>query len=105
MKHPPILIKGIRQKDNYTFTIDWTDGTTVDYRLSKLQAKCPCAKCYDPATGKQHVEESKQDPQVRAVKISSAGRYALRVQFTSGCSKGIYSYAFLKDLLKDVEHA
>lgn len=102
MKQLPVMIKGIRQKDNHTFTIDWSDGSGVDYRLGQLQAKCPCAKCFDPATGKQHVSKEALDPQVKAVHIASAGRYALRIQFTSGCSRGIYSFAFLKELSKDI---
>ena len=96
MKHPPVLIKAIRQKDNCVFIIDWTDGISNEYKLNALQEKCPCAKCYDPSTGKQFCSDEQLDPNVRAIHIRSVGRYALRVQFTSGCSRGIYSYALLR---------
>jgi len=96
MKNPPILIKTISQKDNHTFTIAWSNGTSSDHRLHSLQKKCPCAKCYDPATGQQHPTEMPLDTDVRATKITSVGRYAIRIQFTSGCSRGIYSFATLQ---------
>lgn len=96
----PILIKDIRQTDNHHFAIDWSDGVQSIFKLSELQARCPCARCYDPETSKQRTTNAPIDPAVKAVRIYSAGRYALRIEFTSGCSKGIYSYSFLKDICK-----
>lgn len=87
----PVLIKRIVQKDNFHFTIDWSDGSSFDYRLSVLQKRCPCAKCHEQA---QIVDE-----EVRAKTIKSVGRYALRIQFTTGCSLGIYSYTMLRKIV------
>jgi ATP-binding protein involved in chromosome partitioning len=101
MKHPSVLIKKIYQKDNFTFIILWSDGLETDFRLGALQKKCPCAQCYNPTTGKQRMDEQHLDQQVRAVHVKSVGRYALRIQFTSGCSKGIYSFAMLRQLVKE----
>jgi len=85
----PLLIKSIRQKDNFAFTVEWSDRQTKDYRLSEIQKHCPCAKCLESKI-KPHVDED-----VRAVRIANVGLYALQVKFTSGCSNGIYSYATL----------
>lgn len=104
MKNPPILIKKIAQKDNFTFSIEWSDGIVNDYRLSRLQERCPCAKCYDPQAHKQLVGKENLDEQVKAVRVTNVGRYALRVQFSSGCSKGIYSYAMLREIAKGAYH-
>ena len=101
MKQPPVLIKKIHQKDNVTFQIEWSDGITTDYRLGALQKSCPCAQCFDPATGKQLCNESQLDSNVRAVRLVNAGRYALRIDFTSGCSKGIYTFALLRQLARE----
>lgn len=101
MRQPPVLIKKIWQKDNTTFVIDWSDGAVNDYRLGALQKRCPCAQCYDPVAGKQLCGEKQLDPHVRAVRLGNVGRYALRIQFNSGCSKGIYSYAMLRQLVKE----
>lgn len=101
MKQPPVLIKKIFQKDNFTFEIEWSDGVFVDYRLGALQKRCPCAQCYNPATGKQICVEELIDSDVRAVRVASVGRYALRIQFVSGCSKGIYSFSMLRQLARE----
>lgn len=80
----------ITQKDVYAFTIEWADGKIASYRLSDLQRQCTCARCRE--------QPRAVDEQVQAVRIVNVGRYALRVDFTSGCSKGIYSFAFLRRL-------
>jgi len=89
-------IKEIKQKDNYSFSILWTDGKAVDYRLSDLQKLCPCANCVDESTGERKNNPDLVDEQVRAVKVQSVGRYAVRITFTSGCSLGIYSFEDLR---------
>lgn len=96
MRMQPVLVKSIQQKDNHHFTIVWSDGLVKNYRLSDLQSHCPCARCYDVNTGKQIVENISKD--VRAKKIVNVGRYALRIQFTQGCSTGIYSFKMLRNM-------
>lgn len=100
-KSNPVLVKQIKQKDNHSFTISWSDGETADYRLNELQKRCPCAGCNDEATGKRRVDPSGLKPDVRAVRIVSVGRYAMRIQFTSGCSMGIYEFDMIKNLAKE----
>lgn len=99
-KGKPVFVKQIKQKDNHTFTIAWSDGEMADYRLSELQKRCPCAGCNDEVTGKRLIDDSSLRVDVRAVRIVSVGRYALRVQFTSGCSMGIYEFDMIKNLAK-----
>lgn len=103
MKPASFLIRKIIQKDNHTFTITWSDGVEGTYRLSDLQKNCPCAKCVDETTGKRLINEKAIDPDVRAYRITSVGRYALRIQFTSGCSTGIYRFDILHQMAKEVE--
>lgn len=94
----PVLIRKISQKDNHTFTIEWSDGAVNDYRLSHLQRNCPCAGC-NVSDHKPANENAAEKEDVRATRINSVGRYALRIQFSSGCSKGIYSFEMLRDVL------
>lgn len=96
MNDQTILIKRLQQKDNYTFTIEWSDGQVNDYRLSTLQQHCPCANCSDEATGKRRNDVKNLSENVRAQRIVSVGRYALRIYFTSGCSKGIFDFNLLR---------
>jgi DUF971 family protein len=93
-----MFIRKIFQKDQYRFTIEWTDGKISDYRLSDLQRQCTCAKCRDEQTGQALIHPDSIDDAVQAVQIVNVGRYALRIDFTSGCSKGIYSFSLLRAL-------
>lgn len=97
---PPLLIRKLRKKDDHSFIIEWSDGSMADYRLSDLQKCCPCANCVDETTGKRMKKDEVVDPAVRCVRIDSVGRYALRIQFTSGCSSGIYDFEMLHKMKK-----
>lgn len=85
-------VEEIYQKDNHSFTIKWSDGIEKNYRLSDLQKKCPCANCWDEVTREQKVDPNMVNDDVKAKKITSVGRYGLRVQFSEGCSLGIYGF-------------
>lgn len=101
MKNPssaPILVRKIQQVDNHSFSIDWSDGKHSMYRLSELQKQCPCANCVDENTGKRLSDDKMVKTDVRAIRIASVGRYALRIQFTSGCSTGIFSFNLLRKI-------
>lgn len=84
-----VLVSNIWQKNAHAFVIEWSDGHVCDYRLSDLQSNCPCAGCQEVSTRK------KVDNDVQAVRIVNVGRYGLRIQFTSGCSMGIFSFESL----------
>lgn len=92
-----IRIRKIWQKNNHEFSIEWNDGCVVDYCLSELQKNCPCAGCIDKASGNRLVNENPVKSDVRAIRIFSVGRYALRILFTSGCSNGIFDFNFLRN--------
>lgn len=89
-------IQSIFQEDAHTFGLKWVDGLISKYRLSILQQNCPCIRC----------KESRERPldclnhkcEVQAHRIYSSGSYALRIDFTSGCSRGIYSLSALREM-------
>lgn len=84
------FIKKIFQEDNFTFSVEWNDGLQSSYRLNKLQKNCPCAGCAE--------QKAKVHDDVKAKRIVSVGRYALQIEFTSGCSSGIWDFDFLRKL-------
>lgn len=88
-----MLVKSISQKDRYSFTIEWHDGLISEYRLSQLQKHCPCITCREKRFSNEPI---KVHQNVMALRVANVGRYALRVNFTSGCSNGIYSFALLR---------
>lgn len=94
----PLFVHQIWQKDNYTFSIQWNDGCIQDFRLCDLQRNCPCAHCTDEVTGQRLVDPGTISQDVKAVVIRSIGRYGLRIQFSSGCSMGIYSFDKLRTM-------
>lgn len=97
-----IEVEKIKQKDKHTFTVEWNDGLHFDFRLSRLQRRCPCAGCHDEATGKSLIDENKIPDDLGATSIEAVGQYALRIQFNSGCSKGIYSFDFLRQFAEEM---
>jgi ATP-binding protein involved in chromosome partitioning len=103
MTSRPALIKKIWQKDAYTFSIEWNDGAVYDYRLSHLQRLCPCAGCVDENTGKRRSDGSTIPDTLSATRIVSVGRYALKIDYKSGCSAGIYGFDMLKAYGKEQE--
>lgn len=83
------LVK-VSRIDAHHIELTWSSGSTSKYRLSELQKNCPCADC--------ETKEVSVSTDVECVKVSTVGRYALKVQFTSGCSKGIYTFDILCNL-------
>lgn len=86
-----LFISRISQKDNFTFSIVWNNGQAQDFPLSVVQKNCPCAGCKEMKNGP--VPSSKEETQ--AVRIKSVGRYGIQIQFTNGCSAGIFSLEHL----------
>lgn len=97
MEHLKYVIKKIYQVDPFAFQIEWADGITQLFSLSELQKKCPCASCVDEVTGQRKVDENDLKKDVKAKYVENVGRYALRIQFTSGCSSGIFSFDKLRE--------
>ncbi len=81
----------LSQISRYSFQIEWSDGVSQEFRLSELQQACPCKVCLE-------IVKKEVDPLVLADKISTVGKYGIRVQFTSGCLHGIYSFSYLRTL-------
>jgi len=94
----PTFMRRLWQVDNQHFKIEWNDQEQQLFRLSHLQKHCPCANCRDEITGQPLLNPQTIKEDVRAVVIRQVGRYGLRIQFTSGCSTGIYSFDQLRQL-------
>lgn len=94
-------VEKIIQKDKHTFTVEWSDGLIVDFHLCDLQRRCPCAGCLDETSGKRKVLDTSIPDNLGASAMESVGHYALRISFTSGCCKGIYSFDFLRQMAEE----
>lgn len=91
--------KQLQESDNQSFEV--RQGSThhleflFDDRwhslpLHELQCHCPCARCE---------KEKKVQKEVALLEFSLVGRYAIKIQFSSGCSQGIYPFSLIKRLL------
>lgn len=87
----PLILESMRQVSSNVFEIVWGDGARQHFSLPKLQVCCPCASCIEK-------NEFKENPRVKARGIATVGRYALRIDFDSGCSNGIYGFDLLRKI-------
>lgn len=64
---------------------------TIFFNSAILQQNCPCILCVDKL--KENKEEN-----VKLIGVLPAGRFGLRLIFSSGCRRGIYSWDYLANL-------
>src|SRR5690606_4403173 len=83
-----IRVKDIRQVDDRTLGITWTDGRTDEFDVVELRRQCPCAMCIDEMTGKRRLDPAQVADSVRPVRIESVGAYAMKIAFDDGHSTG-----------------
>ena len=93
---PLLSIQKVWQPDPHHLHIDWSDGFSKRFKLNELQKKCPCANCVDENTGERKILKIPVQDNVSAFSVANVGRYAVRIQYSSGCSTGLYSYQFLR---------
>ena len=85
-------------QDSYHIGLKWADGFTAVLRYSDLQSQCPCANCVDEWTGVR--KDVVVDKSLTARAVHQVGRYGLRLEFSSGCQSGIFSYSYLRELVE-----
>lgn len=73
--------------------ITWQDGVTSFFQAETVQKFCPCVRC--------ERQKMPAESGVKLLQIDPVGRYAIRVQFSSGCSKGIFPFALFRQLTRE----
>jgi ATP-binding protein involved in chromosome partitioning len=92
-----LVIERLVQEGPCNLSIHWTDGSITTLCYSNLQKECPCANCNDENTGERLLDPKSVKEDVGVSKIEMVGRYALRFQFTSGCTTGIFPFDMLRE--------
>lgn len=95
---PSPRVKSIKQLDDRTLGIIWTDERHSKFDVVELRRKCPCATCIDEWTHEQLLKPESVADSVRPVKVESVGQYALTIQFSDGHRTGIYTFSMLRGL-------
>ena len=90
--------KQVEQAGPDTLRIEWQDGHESRYPVRLLRLKCRCARCVEEMTGRPILKEEEVAPDVRPVKISPVGRYALQFAWSDGHDSGIYTFEHLRAL-------
>lgn len=75
--------------DSSRLRLEWEDGLAREIPLGSLQAQCPCARCREN-------KDLSEETEAFASGVKAVGRYALSIQFVSGCSKGVYPFEMLR---------
>lgn len=81
-------------KDQYSFTINWSDGHTSIYPYRYLRTKCPCALCTEDPKRKAKASNAP----IMVMKVDQVGRYAFRFQFSDLHQIGIFTFTYLRSL-------
>lgn len=71
--------------------IEWVDGLVREYEGREVQRYCPCIVCRD-------IKDQGLQDKVEIKEVTAVGKYGLKIQFSHGCSSGIYPFAMLRKI-------
>ncbi|CAI2718204.1 DUF971 domain-containing protein [Nitrospina watsonii] len=97
-KNEDLTPRDVKQVDESTLGITWTDGHEAIYPVKLLREKCPCAHCIDEWTGEKRIKPGQIPDTIRPIKIKAVGLYALQFDWNDGHSTGLYPYELLRNL-------
>lgn len=78
--------------------IRWADGQVSRLGHALLRTRCRCAACEQQR--RQGTGLPVADAQVRLVQIDAVGMQGLNLQFSDGHGRGIYPWAYLRQLTR-----
>lgn len=89
----------LARKGKDVLAISWNDGSVSEYPSRFLRSSCPCAACVNEWTGEKMLDEARIPNDIRPVRLTSVGRYAMAIQWSDGHKTGIYAYDYLRKLI------
>ena len=95
-----VQVKKIWQEDERNLGVLWTDDRQDIFDVVALRRKCPCALCVDEWTHEPKLKPEDVKETIRPIMVQSIGRYAMNIQFNDGHSTGIYTFTYLRDLVR-----
>ncbi len=79
-------------------SIVWSDEHKSVFQSRYLRENCRCALCIEELTGRKLLDISTIPKDIKPLKISYVGRYAIHIQWSDGHSTGIYPFELLRKL-------
>jgi len=95
-----IEARQIIEESDSEISINWADETESKYNAAQLRKSCPCAGCVNEWTGEKTLKTDSVPDDLSFSSISIVGRYALNFHFSDGHDTGIYSFQYLRNLIK-----
>jgi prepilin-type processing-associated H-X9-DG protein len=93
---PPVELR--LERERTALHIAWPDGTTSILTAARLREACRCAQCTaQRATGAQ----APIDAALAIATIEPIGGYAVNIAFTDGHARGVFPWAFLRQLASE----
>jgi DUF971 family protein len=88
------LPQAIHRADD-AITITWAPGHVGVYPARALRLACPCAMCVEEMSGQPLLDPATVGEDIRPLKLSLVGAYAIRIDWSDGHNTGIYPYELL----------
>ena len=76
--------------------ICWPNGRRTSYAYATLRQRCPCAECKSAAL--RSGAPIGVDNKIKIVNVLPVGQYALQLVFDDGHNRGIYPFAYFREL-------
>lgn len=95
-----IEARQIIEESDSEISINWSDETESKYNAAELRKSCPCAGCINEWTGEKTLKTDSVSDDLSFSSIAIVGRYALNFHFSDGHDTGIYSFQYLRNLVK-----
>ncbi|MCH7336110.1 gamma-butyrobetaine hydroxylase-like domain-containing protein [Acinetobacter sp. NIPH 2699] len=92
MQLEPIEIKV--DVEQQRLLLNWQDGQHKDFSHAQLRAHCPCGFCRSSRLRQREI----QYPSDIAISAIYSQGYGIQICFSDGHDKGIFPWAFLKEL-------
>jgi len=91
----------IKQIDDATLRITWSDDRQCLFEAANLRRACPCAQCVNEWTGERVLKPQSVSDELQINDVSVVGRYALNFRWSDGHDTGIYSFRYLRELCEE----
>ncbi|MBI3994517.1 MAG: DUF971 domain-containing protein [Nitrospirae bacterium] len=88
----------IEKREDGSIRVAWSNGHEGIYPAAYLRENCHCASCIEEWTGRKMIEPEAIPNDIRPLRISAVGQYAIHIEWSDGHSTGIYAFDLLRSL-------
>jgi len=108
----PTVPTSLTLKRDEGLTVVWADGQVSQYPLFYLRSLCPCAACKEVRGAEKPVKKSSLNilpgnyaTPLTVTGVEKVGNYALRIEWSDEHASGIYSFQYLREIMREKKPA